>query len=157
MSVILTSFRESDNILKILPHAEAFSVARWQPKGYYYNALENLGAYDVNGNRLFLRNRTGNPLDGYKKDWLEYIAKNITWVDKWLKSLDNNKDIVLCCWCPYSQSTKKQIADHLTFACHTGIIGKMINKFRPDIQIYLDKDRHERLVEEWKPSDYKVI
>lgn len=157
MSIIITSFREGDKILEALPDAIPFSVARRQPKGYFHNELPFLFAYDIDEKPLGLRNyeKQGNLFD-YKMDYLDYLTKNAFAVDEWLKSLDSNVDIMLCCWCPHSRSTKRQLKEHLTFACHTGIIGQMINYRRPDIQLYLDND-HTNLVDQWKPEFYRII
>lgn len=156
MSVILTSFYESDDILIKYPNTLSYSVSRWQPKGFFYPDLSFLGAYDKFGNRLRLKGQE-RPLSTYKDNWLSYLDSNRKQVDEWIYSLDNDIDIALCCWCPHSQSTKRQMKVYGTFACHTGIIGQVLNKFRPDIQILMDKDRDEKLVNKWKPTNYKVI
>ena len=110
MSVIITSFRESDKILKALPDTIPWSVSRWQPKGYRYGELEFLGAYNKNKQRLHLRGRSeGDPLEGYKEDWKGWLKVNVTPLNKWLKSLDKHKDEMLCCWCPHSKATQDQM------------------------------------------------
>ncbi len=159
MSVIITSFKVSDKILKSFPDMELYSVSRWQPKGYFYDVLEFLGAYDKHGKRLRLRGRSEdvNPIGEYKKEWLEYITKNWENVDKWLKGLDNDVDIMLCCWCPYSKATKNQMRIYNTFVCHTGLIGRLINKYRPDIQLWLDHDHAINLIDEWKPKSFRTV
>lgn len=156
MSVILTSFRESENIIPLHPDAQIYSVSRWQPKGYFYPELPFLGAFDEFGDRLHLSGRE-EPLLTYREDWFSYLDVNREQVEGWLESLDDKIDIILCCWCPHSVSTRLQIKNRLTFACHTGIIGQIINKFRPDIQVIMDKDRDLNLVSKWKPNNYTVI
>jgi hypothetical protein len=157
MSVIITSFRESDKILKSFPDIEPWSVSRWQPKGYFYNTLEFLGAYDKYGHRLQLRGREDNPLDGYKEDWKGWLKVNVKPLNRWLKSLDNHEDIMLCCWCPHSKATREQMKKFGTFACHTGLIGRLININRPDIQLWLDFDHAQYLVPPWKPKNFRTI
>jgi hypothetical protein len=73
-------------------------------------------------------------------------------VKPWLDSLSPDKDIILCCWCPYSESSSKQIKEYGDFACHSGLIGQMIQKNRPDIQVVLDEDRQKYLIKEWRPD-----
>ena len=151
MCVLLTSFNISIKIEKMFPNIEMFSVSRWRPKGFNnYKTLENLGAYDKHGQKLTLN----NGIDTYKKELFKAYVKNWKWIEKWLTELSNDNIIGLCCWCPYSKSTKLQIKTYGSFVCHTGLIGKMINKYRPDIEILLDMDRHKRLIPEWKPQNY---
>jgi len=152
--IVLTSFKESKRILKIVPDIDVFSVSRWQPLKYHYDELDFLGAFDIEGNRLRLKNSS---ISEYKHKLFEYYISRRQEVNEWLLSLDNDKHIMLCCWCPDSTATKKQIKKYGSFVCHTGLIGKLINKFRPDIEILLDNDRHKWLIEEYKPEKYKVI
>lgn len=154
MAVIITSFKESDNILRTYRDVTPYSVSRWQPKGYFYETLIELAAYDIHGNRLHLK---GSSLDGYKDEWLAYIRSNITWLNKWLTSLDPYDNILLSCWCPHSNATRRQMKQYKTFVCHTGLIGRVINKFRPDMPVFMDQEHHESLIPEWKPENYKVL
>ncbi len=154
MSIILTSFKRSKEILQILPDIDIYSVSRFQPAGYNYNTLEFLGAFNINGNKLTLK---GSSIAQYKYSLFEYYVSNMNIIQLWLKTLDIDTDIMLCCWCPYSNNTKNQIKEFGTFVCHTGLIGKLINKYRPDIEILLDNDRHKLLINEYKPNKYKVI
>ena len=157
MSVIITSFREGDKILEALPDAIPFYVARRQPKGYFHHELPFLFARDIEEEPLRLKNYPDMHLARYKWAYLDYLTKNDFGVESWLQSLDNNVDILLCCWCPHSQSTRRQMKKFLTFACHTGIIGQMINHRRPDVQLWLDHDHASHLVKTWKPLHFRVI
>ena len=74
-----------------------------------------------------------------------------------MNNLDNNDNDILCCWCPYSNPTRTQIKKYNSFVCHTGLIGKLINKYRPDIDVILDKDRSDKLHNDYKPNKYVVI
>ena len=60
------------------------------------------------------------------------------------------ENVVLCCWCPHSKSTKAQLKELGVFACHSGLVAKMLAELRPDIEIRLDPDRAERLVPQWR-------
>jgi len=154
MSVILSSFKKSKKILNLFDNIKPYSVSRFNPSGYPYERLEFLSAYDVNGNRLRLK---GSSPEQYRHEWLKYIVKNKEIVFNWLDNLDNNVHILLCCWCPYSQSIKKQIKNYGSFVCHTGLIGNLINKYRPDIELILDKDRVFMLYRKYLPDNFKNI
>jgi hypothetical protein len=87
-------------------------------------------------------------MEFYKSVWDDYIIP-------WSQTLDSGNIDVVCCWCPFSESTRNQIKTFGTFVCHTGIIGQVVNHLRPDIDVYLDLDRHYKLVEEYKPKYHK--
>jgi hypothetical protein len=157
MSILLSSFKKSKEVIKKIPDSCHYSVSRWQPSGFSYNILDFLGAYYKNGNGLLLQNRT-NPLQSYQHDLFKYYVSRWEEIVLWLTTIQNSdKLIVLNCWCPYSKATKNQIKNFGSFACHTGLIGKIINSYFPDIELYLDKDRHQMLVPEWKPKNYKLM
>ena len=155
MALILTSFKESKRILDILPESEIYSVSRYQPSKYHYETLEFLGAYDKDKQKLSLRELG---IDGYKRKLYAYYVSRWDEIYQWMFYLHNDKHVILCCWCPYSTSTKNQVKEYGTFVCHTGLIGKMVEWFRKgDIDILMDNDRHMRLIPEYKPDKYKVI
>lgn len=150
MSVILTSFTA---FAKIDHNRETrgYSVARYQPQGFALPWLPFLAACNKYAFPLKLRHFT-DPLTGYPEEYSLWLQRN--WkvdVRPWLDSLDNTKDIYLCCWCPYSKTSQLQLMTFGTFACHTGLIAKMIAKHRPDIDILFDEDREKHLVPSWKP------
>jgi len=152
--IILTSFKEANWIAEKLNIGKEniYSVARWQPRGYSFKELSFLSATDKDGNKLLLRNFE-NPIQDYAEALKEGYRARWKEIKQWLDSLDNDKDIILVCWCPHSSQTKKQIEEYGTFCCHTGLIGKMINKHRP-VTVVLDRERHKNLVPEWKPEKY---
>jgi hypothetical protein len=145
MSVVLTSFKHAKTF-----SGDKFSIARFQPKGFSFAELRFLAATDKDGNKMLLRNYI-DPIPGYEKALREAYKFRWPAIRGWLDNLMPENDIVLCCWCPYSNSTADQIKEFGTFACHGGLIGMMIAKYRPDIEIILDKDRQERLLPEWNP------
>lgn len=145
--IILTSFKKSKKF-----KGEKYSVARWQPQGFNYKSLDFLAAKNRFGNALHLSSYRGASLSEYKKDWLDTIFLNWEEVDNWIFNLENEKkEIVLCCWCPYSKSTQEQIKKYGVFACHTGLIGQLIKEHASDIRVILDDDRKNFLVKEWRP------
>lgn len=158
MSVILTSFRVSDRILCAFPKTVPYSVARSQPKGYVYEKLSCLEPVtsDLYSKPLTLTSVNGS-LERYKKEYIKKLASHDKWLKSWLKSLDNETDIMLCCWCPHSRSTQRQLKEYNTFACHTSLIGKLVNKYRPDVELWLDWEHHVFLVPEWKPKNYRIM
>ncbi len=154
MSIILTSFKESKRIMDILSTNHIYSVSRWQPYQYTYDVLDFFGAYNIDGDRLRLKDSS---ISEYKHELYKYYVHRRKDINEWLISLDQKQHIILCCWCPYSKNTQKHIKEKGSFICHTGLIGKIIQKFRPDIEIILDNDRHKWLVDDYKPINYKVI
>jgi hypothetical protein len=145
--VILTSFKQS-----VKYPGEKFSIARIQPKGFNYKELKFLAAIDDKGKKLQLKNLQEDSLNGYKEALKRGLKKRWHLVKSWLDSLSSDKDIILCCWCPYSESSSKQMNEYGAFACHSGLIGRMVRGKRPDIQIILDEDRQKYLIKEWRPD-----
>lgn len=57
--------------------------------------------------------------EGYRK----IISSRWKEVKRWLRELDKDKDITLMCFCPEGKF------------CHRQLVGKMINKWRPEIEV----------------------
>ena len=152
MSVIITSFKVSQKIQSYKNSIRFYSVARRQPKGFFYDELKFFRSCDVNGNRL----RLNHGVFEYKKKLLEFYVSGWDDISKWLECLKQADDVVLCCWCPYSISTKNQILTYNNFVCHTGIIGRIVNRYRHDIDVILDND-HLKLNDEYIPHIYKSL
>lgn len=150
--IILTSFKESRNLLKRsgFCNANMFSVSRFQPKGFSYQNLHFLAAMDTDGNKLNLRGRK-NPLVGYKNDLLLYYKSVWDEIVEWVETLDNDEIDMLCCWCPHANHSKDQMESHGSFVCHTGLVGRLINRLRPDITVYMDRDHSVNLIDDYKP------
>ena len=144
--IILTSFKRLDRHV----YDEAFSIARWQPKGSNLPTLPFLAANDKQGSKMLLRYYP-NPVIGYMNTLREAYASRWAEIQPWLMSLDVDKTTALVCWCPYSTQTTKQIQKFGSFCCHNGLIGQMIQKHRPDITVTMDTDRKHKLVKEWRP------
>jgi hypothetical protein len=146
--VLLTSFKKAKTLDR---HWKVFSVARFQPNRCYYQELGFLSATDSKGEKIKPTSTSEGDLmkfsdtlkEGYRARWSE--------IEEWLKSLKTDDRIALACWCPYSEDSRGQVKKEGHFACHTGLIGKLIKKHRPDIQVWLDDDRHTHLISEWKP------
>ena len=139
--VILTSFREIEYIagkLKV-SRGDIYSVVGFQPRYYRFKELSFLIA---GGSKEKVR-------EVYRERWKE--------IKEWLSSLSEDSKVVLVCSCPDTREGKGQIKERGYFCCHTGLIGKMINKHRPDITVVLDEDRDKKLCSDWKPEIYKTI
>jgi hypothetical protein len=144
MAITLTSFKKS----KEYP-GEKFSIARFQPQGFQYRPLSFLGAEGPKGEHLRLSNFE-DPTD-FVKEYKAGIQARWIVVQQWLKTLEESKDIVLCCWCPYSAHSLEQFKRDNIVYCHSGLIGKLINHHCPDITVLLDSDRFYHLYEPWRP------
>lgn len=151
MAVYLTSFVEYRRIERDLPEHEAYSVARWAPDfARQLPVLEPLAANDRNDRPMRLDSYT-DPVTGYADELREAYRRRWSRIKPWLDELNPSREIYLLCWCPHSNPTRKQIELHGTFCCHNGLIGKMIRKHRPDIEVMMDKDRQLHLTPTWKP------
>ncbi|MCK5021579.1 MAG: hypothetical protein KAS32_31515, partial [Candidatus Peribacteraceae bacterium] len=129
--------------MKMREDANFYSVSRMQPSGFTYEDLPFLAARDISGRKLSLKE---SGTDGYKQMLYDFYDSVMdTEIKPWVESLNPSNIDVLCCWCPFSESTRNQIKEHGTFVCHTGLIGKMVHEMRPEIEIYMDMDRHHRL------------
>lgn len=151
--VVFTSFQMSHKY-----HGDKFSIAMFQPSGFNFPELlffapVSEGLTDIR-TKDYLKSL--NPHDFY--DGLEVFENELTRafgsrmdeIIHFSSSLTNCKNVVLCCWCPYSKSTTAQVKELGVFACHSGLVSKIITRVRPDLEILLDRDRAERLVPQWR-------
>ena len=151
-NVLLTSFV----FAKTLKCGNKFSVARTKPAwAKKYKELDFLAPIDKNGKAIRLSNYPHNPTGGYAMVLKETYISRWTEISEWLESLKVDEQYVLCCWCPHSKSTKEQIKEFGSFACHTLLIAKLIRKNRPDLIVKLDDEREEKGFPEWK--DYRFV
>jgi hypothetical protein len=156
--IILTSFKESVNLLKLsgFSGANCYSVARFQPKGFNYTDLPFLAAQTVAGKKIKLRGRV-DPLNSYKHDLWTYYKTRWAEIVDWVESLDNSDVDMLCCWCPHASHSREQMRIYNSFVCHTGLVGKVINLIREDLDIYMDQEHSIHLVNEYKPMEWKML
>ena len=145
--VILTSFKNIGDF-----DGKKFSVARWQPKGFNIWALDFLAAEGAGGVELHLRDFK-DPLKEFAAAYREGLKERWSKVETWLGEIDPEESIVLACWCPYSKATQEQMSRFGSFCCHTGLIGRLVQKFRPDVDVVMDSDRLNYLVKEWRPNE----
>lgn len=112
---------------------------------------------DAIGRKLQIKD-AGGP-EKFAELYREALAFRWKEVKDWLDSIRNAQSsmLILCCWCPFSEETKASVKFGGTFLCHSGLIGKLINKHCPGVRLMLDKDRAQRLDARWRPERYEVI
>ena len=139
MIILSSFFKKSEGI-------PAFSVARWQPRNFHLAELRFLAPMDRYGVKLkgFIDHH------GYRKLYKAVLMDRKEAVLNWLDSLRRDKDMVLCCWCTIEQQRRK---GYDTVMCHTILLGKTIKKHRPDILVFVDRDRH--LYSAW-PHNFRL-
>lgn len=139
MPVLLTSFGVSKYLDKSWT---CYSIARRQPKGFAYPTLSFLAPRDSHGRSLLLRLFKKNPASSYRRAYFDQIERRKDRVRDWFREIDPNENIALCCWCGMSQNkSRDQVYSHGTFVCHTMLVGQLLTKNRPKIQVLVDRDR----------------
>jgi len=151
MTIFFAPFSLSHNY-----EGKKYSVATFQPSGFSYQQLIFLAPIDETGNRIRLSVFSDEHIEQFKK--AVFLAYESRWstIKKWLLSLSNDEDIVLCCWCPYSGSSKQQTKDHGCFICHSGLVAQIIKEHRPDLNIVMDK-KYEKLYLPWHPFKEDLV
>lgn len=156
MPVILSSFKRYGRLKRHLGFKpRAYSVARYQPKGSRFPELRFLAPpSDMAVSRNY------GPFEGYltcyETNLKQTYTKNWAEIKSWLDSLERDDVTALLCWCPDTDLARQQLKQFGRFACHTGLIGRMLNRHRPDIEVWLDADRLE-LISTWMPEHKRVI
>lgn len=152
MPLIIASFDKIKFVAKLLGFRPRFySVARWQPRGFRLPELP------------FLAPPPGLEVDMARTDSLTFYEAELRsayterWpeIKSWLDGLDNTEVIGIACWCPYKKGNAFWKPGK-PFACHTGLIGRMVNRHRPDIEIWLDHT-HSKLIPEWRPKYSRLL
>lgn len=145
-NVLLTSFHAA----KKLKRGNKFSVARTKPPwAKNYQELMFLAPFDSVGNVINLRRFPHDPIGGYAEELKKAYLSRWHKISEWLQDLDAKKQYILCCWCPHSSTSKRQIMEQGMFACHTLLIAKLIRKNRPDLVVKIDDEREEKGVRDW--------
>jgi len=159
-NILLTSFLDA----RKFETNNKFSVARNKPEWCKYRELQFLAPFDVNHKPILLSNFAADVATDVYRSHIENFAYQVTayadelrdaytarWDDiqKWLDELPDDSQHILCCWCPHSKPAKSQIEQLGYFACHTVLVGKMINTHRPDLIVQLDDDREQKSFSDW--------
>ena len=135
---------------------QKYSICRFQPAGFELPELRFFAAEDARGQRLRIEDVGGAErlADLYR----DALASRWKEVKDCLDSLRSAPGpILLLCWCPFSEETKTSVKTVGTFLCHSGLVGKLINKHCPEVRLMLDKDRAQRLDTRWRPERYEVV
>lgn len=149
--IILTSFHRSKRM-----HGDKFSICRFQPTGFALPELRFLAAEDAKGQKLRIKD-AGGPAR-FEQLYREALAARWKEVKDWLDSIKITPGpILLLCWCPFSEDTKVSIKTDGTFFCHSGLIGKLINRHCPEARLMLDEDRARHLDVRWRPEKYEIV
>lgn len=108
------------------PRAEAFSVARWQPRGFSYPEIRCLAPFDADGRPI-----RGLPPERYLEAYAVALASRWPEVRRALEHF-KRRDVSLLCWC----NPKRQRGYPKLF-CHTILIGFLAERFGLPV-MYLD-------------------
>lgn len=146
MAIILTSFKKSSSFT-----GKLFSVAKTLPTN---SSLPELNCFKPNQDSSTAYPFTSDSLLKYREMLSNLYKSRWNPIKEFLINLKVDHDYVLCCSCPYSPESEKQLKNG-SFICHTGLIGLMIQKYRPDIEVIIDNDREKYLVTELKPAKSK--
>lgn len=149
--VILTSFHRGKRL-----QGDKFSICRFQPAGFELPELRFLAAEDSYGQKLRIKD-AGGP-EKFAQLYREALVSRWKEVKDWLDSLRQATcPIILLCWCPFSEETRISVKTDGTFFCHSGLIGKLINRQCPEVRLLLDEDRDRHLDVRWRPEKYEVV
>ncbi len=149
--IILTSFHRARKM-----SGDKYSICRFQPSGSKLPELRFLAAEDASGCKLLIPSRL--EADQFAAAYRQALLSRWELVRGWLDAINpQNGPILLLCWCPFSEATKAEMRAGETFLCHSGLIGKLINHYRPDVQVCLDEDREAWLDVRWRPMTYEVV
>lgn len=133
--ILLTSFK---NLPK---NIFAYSIARFQPKGFFLPEIKMLAPIDMFGRKL----EGFNSHHEYRRLYKATLETRKEAIENWIKGIDRNRNFALTCWCTIGQQLAK---GYNTIMCHTLLIGFSIAKRRKDILITVDQDRFSHSV--WK-------
>ena len=140
MPILLTSFKAAKHLEEPW---EVFSVARWQSKATSYPELKFLTPVDAQGTPIHTDGSfSAEAIEKYRTDFFLGLAARKEKVLEWLSTLDDSQHIALACWCCPQQAKGRVWFERIgAFPCHTVLIGQLIRKKRPGIQVGLDADR----------------
>lgn len=130
------------------------SIASHQPRGMNYDEARFLAPIDRHGRDI----RMAKEVD--LSDPVRYIASlsqlrmllndafmsRLDEIRHWASTLDRSTPTILCSWPPYSNASRRQLAEFGVFACHSSAVSEIVSMLRPDIKIAMDKDRSIKMV-----------
>lgn len=149
--VILTSFHRAKKM-----QGQKFSICRFQPAGFEFPELRFFAAEDARGQRIRIGDVGG--AERFAELYREALVSRWKEVKDWLDSLRRAPGpVLLLCWCPFSEETRVSVKTGGTFLCHSGLIGKLINRHCPEVRLMMDEDRAKHLDVRWRPARYEVV
>lgn len=131
-SITLTSFRDSKN-----HKGEKFSIARWQPQGYYYHTITYLSPINPFNGKPMVHLEPNYFRDLYEKILNLYQPQILHQLTGYLVKYQN---LVLCCWC--HPDRQKQ---YPTLYCHSILLGYWLEEQFPGIPILYHDGRDRPL------------
>jgi len=144
MPVLLTSFKASRHLDVMYDATWTIQgVARWSPKDFRGESLRFLVPVDERGDMIYTDGSYSQAaIDKYRADYFEALKSRKPAVRQWLSELDPEQNLALACWCcPQQGKGKVWFQRTGRFMCHTMLIGQLIRKYRPDIEVEPDADR----------------
>lgn len=133
-----------------------YSVAVFQPTGFQLPQLPFLAPMAADKTRIQILDNSPEAIINFKQALLAAYKSRWQIINNWLKTLNNQNDIVLCCWCPYSSIAINQIKQHNFFLCHMGIIAQLLEQHRNDLSIVMDP-KYQKLYQDWQPNALRQI
>lgn len=159
MTVLLTSFQHwfssGDTYMHVFDRA--YSIAVYQPS--WFSPLPKLETFDIRREggawvrpRDFLK--TSQVLvDRSEKPDMELLQRyHDTLLGMYKKRMDDygtslagpvwtEKNIVMCCWCPYDKAAQRQLKDYGSFVCHSWAVETFLKEY--GVEVVRDKDREK--------------
>jgi hypothetical protein len=135
-NVCFTSFQRSHALACPL-----YSVAVQWPRGYeHIPRVEWALILDSNGKWIRPREFLDQvePLAAYRAALMAQYESRIFQAKLWLDAQPDS--FAMLCWCPYDRAAQRQLEEHGTFVCHTGVLAEFMER-RLDCQVWLDGDR----------------
>lgn len=124
----LTSFREAK---RLSDDVVAMSAARWAPDfARHWPKVEWAAPLYPDGGAIKLRDFGESPLEPYHEYMLSLYRGKWAAIKAWLQELP--PELAICCWCPYTQTAKRQLREFGTFHCHLGVVAEVLDAAQAD-------------------------
>lgn len=153
--VLFTSFLSAPSYI-----GRKFSISTFQPQGYSYSDIECLLPLDRDGQELrssrqvkdATEEKFWETVDRYRQNLLAAYFSRWDEIRNFCLALppNNGEDIIIAAWAPNNAAAKRHTLKYGKFVCHSGIVAGLISIARPDLSIFLDQDRNNRLPVDWQ-------
>lgn len=125
--IVFTSFHDAR-----FRDGPKFSAARWAPVfAREWPALPALRPVDAQGRPIKLRQFPDDPLEGYHRAYRDALRSRTDKVANdcvRVVHAQNSGIVYICCWCPHSSVSRRQMAEHETFACHLLLLARLFRR-----------------------------